>query len=141
MAENYRAEKLFQHLLGALEALEGRLASPEEGLGATETLLLAQILDRPPERPSTLAYGLNVSRGRMTQIVGHLEELDLILRLPDRDDQRACRISLSAQGRLAAERARKRVSELEATVRMGLGRAGEAMVHQQLQDIAAKLGD
>jgi DNA-binding MarR family transcriptional regulator len=139
MAKGQSVTVLFDRLQRALDSIDHWLASPDEDLGASETLLLAELDNHPPVRPGILALRLNLSPGRITQIVQHLEELDLLHRSPDPDDRRSYRVALSAQGRLAAERATRRVTDLESTLSFGLGRAGEAMLRQQLRDICKKL--
>lgn len=127
------------HSLNAV--VEERLASTEESLSASETMLLVELLRRSPARPSYLAGRLELSRPRMTQILRRLEKIDLVRGVSDAGDRRAKQFSLTAEGQLAAERGLRRVKELERMVRFSLGRAGAALFSEQLGDLERKLGN
>lgn len=132
--------ELADNLGALLHTVEGRLAAPEERLSASETLLLAELIRRPA-RPSYLADRLRLSRPRITQLLRRMAERDLVRSGQQAGDRRGKVFTLTADGQLAAERAERRVKDLERTVRFALGRAGSALFSEQLRDLERRLAD
>jgi DNA-binding MarR family transcriptional regulator len=82
-----------------------RAANP--GLDKAGVPLLAMLEDRDNARPSDVAAAAELDLSTVSRQLRQLERLGLVTRRPDGDDRRACRMSLTAQGRecLSAVRA------------------------------------
>lgn len=130
-------QSLSDDLLAARRHIEMRLADPDRGLLASESLVLAALDGGAKLAPSRLAAAVGISRGRTTKIIDHLVDADLVVREPDPHDHRGLRIALTANGRLAAEAAAARVRRLESELRGALGEAGVAMLGQQLRAVSS----
>lgn len=131
---------LLDGLASARTTLERALADPDGKLLATETLLLTALDGGRELSPTRLAALVGVSRGRLSHIIDHLADLDLVVRRPDPVDHRAIRVGLTADGRLAAAQAARRLREAETRLEQLLGSAGVAMLHQQLESLRSLNG-
>ena len=78
-------------------------------------------------RPSHLAAQLRMSKQALNYLLGELERLGYIERLPDPDDLRSRRISVTKRGDAIAAVIREAVGEIEAewTEKLGAGRFEE----------------
>ena len=106
----------------------------DDPTGAAETLLLAALLDYDMS-PSMLADRLGLTRGRMTHLADSLERRNLIVRRTVESDRRQRLLSLTPEGVLAAEQAKRRVSEVSAQLVADLGAGGVDMLAQQFRSI------
>jgi len=78
-------------------------------------------------RPSHLAAQLRMSKQALNYLLGELERLGYVERLPDPDDLRSRRISVTKRGDAIAAVIREAVGEIEAewTEQLGAGRFEE----------------
>jgi len=78
-------------------------------------------------RPSDLAAQLRMSKQALNYLLGELERLGYVERLPDPDDLRSRRISVTNRGDAIAAVIREAVGEIEAewTEKLGAGRFEE----------------
>jgi DNA-binding MarR family transcriptional regulator len=78
-------------------------------------------------RPSDLAAQLRMSKQALNYLLGALERLGYVERLPDPDDLRSRRISVTKRGDAIAAVIREAVGEIEAewTEKLGAGRFEE----------------
>ena len=78
-------------------------------------------------RPSDLAVQLRMSKQALNYLLGELERLGYVERLPDPDDLRSRRISVTKRGDAIAAVIREAVGEIEAewTEKLGAGRFEE----------------
>ena len=78
-------------------------------------------------RPSDLAAQLRMSKQALNYLLGELERLGYVQRLPDPDDLRSRRISVTKRGDAIAAVIREAVGEIEAewTEKLGAGRFEE----------------
>ena len=78
-------------------------------------------------RPSDLAAHLRMSKQALNYLLGELERLGYVERLPDPDDLRSRRISVTKRGDAIAAVIREAVGEIEAewTEQLGAGRFEE----------------
>ena len=78
-------------------------------------------------RPSDLAAQLRMSKQALNYLLGELERLGYVERLPDPDDLRSRRISVTKRGDAIAAVIREAVGEIEAewTEQLGAGRFEE----------------
>jgi len=78
-------------------------------------------------RPSDLAAQLRMSKQALNYLLGELERLGYVERLPDPDDLRSRRISVTKRGDAIAAVIREAVGEIEAewTKKLGAGRFEE----------------
>ncbi len=78
-------------------------------------------------RPSDLAAQLRMSKQALNYLLGELERLGYVERLPDPDDLRSRRISVTKRGDAIAAVIREAVGEIEAewTEKLGAGRFEE----------------
>ena len=72
-------------------------------------------------RPSDLAARLRISKQALNYLLGELERLDYLERLPDPDDQRSKRIALTKRGAAAVGVIRDAVGEVESAWTRQLG--------------------
>jgi DNA-binding MarR family transcriptional regulator len=86
-------------------------------------------------RPSDLAARLRMSKQALNYLLGELERLGYIERLPDPDDQRSRRISVTKRGDAVAAVIREAVAEVEAEWRQQLG----AKRFEELRSILVEL--
>ena len=105
---------LLQKIKDTEQAIEGFLAT--DNLSASEVILLALLHQKGDGQPSQLAADIGISRGRLSHILDNLLDLDLIHRKPHLTDGRSQIISLSAKGKLEAERANKKYSDMQIMV-------------------------
>jgi DNA-binding MarR family transcriptional regulator len=68
--------------------------------------LLAHLADHGPQRPSDLADHVGVGKATITRQLKPLEALGLVERLPDAEDGRAHRLTLTGEGRRRLAEAR-----------------------------------
>src|SRR4051812_40033639 len=88
-------------------------------------------------RPSDLAVRLRMSKQALNYLLGELERLGYIERLPDPDDLRSRRISMTKRGDAVAAVIREAVAEVEAEWTRKLG----ARRFQELRSLLAELND
>ena len=72
-------------------------------------------------RPSELAARLQISKQALNYLLGELERLDYLERLPDPDDLRSKRVAVTARGASAIAVIRDAVGEMETTWARQLG--------------------
>lgn len=79
--------------------------APAAGVSPTQAQILVQLQDRPDgQRLSQVAESLGITLATASEAASSLAGKKLIKRLPDPADRRASRLSLTRQGRSAAER-------------------------------------
>ncbi|HEV2480121.1 MAG TPA: MarR family transcriptional regulator [Puia sp.] len=119
--------ELASSLRGAVSDLHKRLrkqAYSAGGLSITETLTLSYLFREGSLSPSELAGINKIKKQSMSQVLAHLEELKLILRVVSKEDKRKMAISLSAAGRNMIEKTRYERDEwLAQAIRERLGPA------------------
>jgi len=71
---------------------------------------LASIERHPQVTPTRLAEYEGVKRPTITRVINHLVEADMIIRVPDPDDGRSCRIELNQRGAAYLDEHRSRKS-------------------------------
>ena len=117
-------------LIGALlrvpwEAVQRRMLERlhERGFDDLEMAHLTVFQYPGPQgaRPTELAARLRISKQALNYLLGQLERLDYVQRLPDPDDQRSKRISLTERGAAAIVVIREAVADLERTWAQELG--------------------
>ena len=86
-------------------------------------------------RPSELAHRLRMSKQALNYLLGELERLDYLERLPDPDDLRSKRITLTARGTAAITVIREAVAEIESTWAHQLGPKRFAQLRNLLLDL------
>ena len=91
-------------LMKLLAALRTHLPSPHPGVDHTHYPVLFALVDGP-RRVSDLANCAHTDVSTVSRQVTHLVEHRLLDKLPDSDDGRVQRVSLTEQGRLAIDRA------------------------------------
>jgi len=74
-------------------------STSEHELALTDFVILEALLHKGPLLVSDLGRRVNLTSGAATSAVDRLEGRALVERGADRDDRRACRVSLTAQGR------------------------------------------
>jgi DNA-binding MarR family transcriptional regulator len=72
-------------------------------------------------KPSELATRLRISKQALNYLLGELERLDYLERLPDPDDLRSKRITLTPRGTAAIKVIRQAVTEMETAWAQQLG--------------------
>jgi DNA-binding MarR family transcriptional regulator len=72
-------------------------------------------------RPSELAARLQISKQALNYLLGELERLDYLERLPDPDDLRSKRVAVTARGASAIAVIREAVGEMETSWAQQLG--------------------
>ncbi len=93
--------------------LTARFLTDRADLGASAAFALNRVCREGPIRLTTLAAKEGVSQPSMTQLMQRLERQDLVTRLPDPDDGRACLIGITECGqRLLDDRKRLRRQRL-----------------------------
>jgi DNA-binding MarR family transcriptional regulator len=82
----------------------------EGGMTPTMRATLGTISRDGPVTLGELAAIEQVAPPTITKVVGKLEDAGLVARVPDADDRRVCRVTLSDEGArwMAADRARRR---------------------------------
>jgi DNA-binding MarR family transcriptional regulator len=75
-----------------------QLRSVNPGLDRASIPLLATLEEQDGMRPSDAAVAVELHLSTVSRQLRQLERLGLVMRRPDGDDGRACRISLTAQG-------------------------------------------
>ena len=78
--------------------LMARFLTDRADLGASAAFALNRVCREGPIRLTTLAAKEGVSQPSMTQLMQRLERQDLVTRLPDPDDGRACLIGITECG-------------------------------------------
>jgi DNA-binding MarR family transcriptional regulator len=86
-------------------------------------------------RPSELAARLRISKQALNYLLGELERLGYLERLPDPDDLRSKRIALTPRGTSAIHVIREAVGEMEATWARQLGPRRFAELRSLLLDL------
>ncbi len=129
-------EALAGHLRMTVARLARRLRQ-EAGptLGPTLTAALATVDRWGPLSPSQLAERERIQRPSATRIVGRLEQDGYVVRRPDPDDRRSCRVEITeaGHGHLEESRSRKtaflaeRIAALGADDRALLDRAADLL--------------
>jgi DNA-binding MarR family transcriptional regulator len=89
-------------------------------------------------RPSELAARLRVSKQALNYLLGELERLGYLERVPDPDDLRSKRVVLTARGTSAIAVIREAVGEMEAAWAQKLGPERFAELRSLLLDLGAK---
>lgn len=86
-------------------------------------------------KPSELAARLRVSKQALNYLLGELERLGYVQRLPDPDDLRSKRVALTRRGTAAILVIRDAVAELEAEWKRRLGRRRFAELRTLLDEL------
>ena len=86
-------------------------------------------------RPSELAHRLRMSKQALNYLLGQLEQLGYLDRLPDSDDLRSKRIALTPRGTNAISVIREAVAEIETTWAQQLGPKRFTELHNLLLDL------
>ena len=86
-------------------------------------------------RPSELAARLGISKQALNYLLGELERLGYIERLPDPDDLRSKRVALTPRGTSAISVIREAVGEMETTWAKQLGPKRFAQLRKLLLDL------
>ena len=92
------------------------------------------------DRPTELAVRLRVTKQALNYLLGQLEELGYLERVPDPDDARARRIRVTARGDAAIEVVRAAVREVEREWERALGNDRFAELRALLMELAAQTG-
>jgi DNA-binding MarR family transcriptional regulator len=98
-----------------------------------------QFLDAEGTRVSVLAERAQMTKQSMAELVGHLEALGYVERLPDPSDRRAKLVRATARGRDLYVIAREVVAELEAEWTRRLGKARMRQLRELLEELNAAL--
>ena len=93
------------------------------------------------QRPTELAARLGMSRQALNYLLGQLERLDYLERLPDPDDQRSKRIAVLPRGRSAIHVIRNAVGEVEGEWKTTLGAARFAQLRDLLLELTGTQGE
>lgn len=126
--------KTILELRKALRSLDETLE--EDGLGASERLLLVCLLQNGDSLPSELAKDLALSRGRLSHILRRLEKKNLVVVSELERDRRSKKISLSPDGRPLAKRAEAALRQMELEIERDLGSAEKMLLQQMLGRIS-----
>jgi DNA-binding MarR family transcriptional regulator len=86
-------------------------------------------------KPSELAARLRMSKQALNYLLGQLERLDYLERLPDPDDLRSKRINLTGRGTAAIKVIREAVAETETAWAQQLGPRRFAQLRNLLFDL------
>jgi DNA-binding MarR family transcriptional regulator len=97
-------------LRGAVMRLsrELRKTAAEEGLTATQSSVLATVVRSNEMALSELAGWEGLNPTMLSRVIGHLESLGLVLRLPNSTDRRSAKVRATAQGKKLVHRLRNR---------------------------------
>jgi len=98
-------------------------------------LIVVQYPGPQGERPSDLAARLRMSKQALNHLLGQLEHLGYLKRLPDPDDRRSKRIALTPRGTRAATTIRQAVAEMEHTWTRQLGPKRFNQLRNLLRDL------
>jgi DNA-binding MarR family transcriptional regulator len=98
-----------------------------------------QFLDADGTRVSVLAERAQITKQSMAELVGHLERLGYVERVPDPSDRRAKLVRATVRGRQLYAIAREVVAELEAEWTRRLGRAKMRRLRALLEELNAGL--
>jgi DNA-binding MarR family transcriptional regulator len=102
-------------LLDQAVDLTARFLTDRADLSASAAFAMNRVCREGPIRLTTLAAKEGVSQPSMTQLIQRLERLDLVTKLADPDDGRACLIGITEQGQaLLDDRRRVRRERLTA---------------------------
>jgi DNA-binding MarR family transcriptional regulator len=135
-------------LLGALmrmpvEAVHRRILDDAAAAGFADLVPAHMAVLRYPgpdgRRPSELAAEAGISRQAMNYLLGQLEGLGYIIRVPDADaqDARSRRIELTERGRALRDTLRAAVTALEQELEAELG----SSAYVQLRRLLVRLND
>ncbi len=139
-----KSEDVPPPLIGALlrmpwEAVQRRMLERlhERGFDDLDAAHLNVFQYPGPEgaRPSELATRLRISKQALNYLLGELERLDYLERLPDPDDLRSKRIALTRRGTTAIKVIREAVGEMETTWAQQLGPKRFAQLRNLLLDL------
>jgi DNA-binding MarR family transcriptional regulator len=89
------------------------------------------------QRPTELAERLGISRQALNYLLGQLERLEYLERLPDPDDQRSKRIAVLPRGRSAIHVIRDAVGEIEREWKATLGAKRFAQLRELLLELTS----
>ncbi|HEX3316869.1 MAG TPA: MarR family transcriptional regulator [Solirubrobacteraceae bacterium] len=98
-----------------------------------------QFLDDDGTRVSVLAERAQMTKQSMAELVGHLERLGYVERVPDPSDRRAKLVRATPRGRELYAIAREVVAEVEAEWTRRLGRAKMRRLRLLLEELNAAL--
>jgi DNA-binding MarR family transcriptional regulator len=87
------------------------------GLSQGEAHLLAELHEAGPRSVGDLHRAFAHRKSTLTGILDRMEERGLVKRRVREDDRRSFSVELTSKGRTAAERAHRRLAELEGAVR------------------------
>jgi DNA-binding MarR family transcriptional regulator len=100
--------------------LTARFLSDRAELTASAAFVMNRVCQEGPIRLTLLAAKEGVSQPSMTQLIQRLERQELVVRLADPDDGRACLVGITEHGRDVIDHRkrlrRQRLSELMATL-------------------------
>jgi DNA-binding MarR family transcriptional regulator len=86
-------------------------------------------------KPSELAARMRMSKQALNYLLGELERLDYLERLPDPDDLRSKRVALTPRGTAAIKVIRQAVAEMETSWEKQLGAKRFAELRNLLHDL------
>lgn len=108
-----QAQDCIGQLLDGAMDLTARFLSDRADLSASAGFAINRVSREGPIRLTALAAKEGVSQPSMTQLMQRLERAELVARVPDPDDGRACLIAITEQGQaLLDDRRRMRRERL-----------------------------
>lgn len=106
---------LLRQMLKTAKLTEGRLDSllAERGLTTTKLLTLRHLEEgNAPVSLGALASCMAFAKSNSTQLIDHLEDAGLVVRVPSPVDRRCTQVALTEQGKLEAEAGSKAIRPL-----------------------------
>ncbi|MCX2714920.1 MarR family winged helix-turn-helix transcriptional regulator [Mycolicibacterium sp. J2] len=101
------ARECIGRLLDDATDLTARFLSDRTELSASAAYAMHRVSLEGPIRLTALAAKEGVSQPSMTQLMQRLERADLVARVPDPDDGRACLIAITEQGQALLDNRRR----------------------------------
>lgn len=101
------ARECIGQLLDDATDLTARFLSDRAELSASAAYAMHRVSREGPIRLTVLAAKEGVSQPSMTQLMQRLERADLVARVPDPDDGRACLIAITEQGQALLDNRRR----------------------------------
>lgn len=123
-----------------LDEVSARLAA--EGYGDTRSAdgVIIQHLVDGPRSVTDLAARMGVTQQAASKSVADLEARGYVARLPDPDDRRARRVTLTERGHAIVDAARRHRAAVDAEVAAQVGARRAAAARRTLLDIVRALG-
>lgn len=126
---------LLERASAALRLRVERLAVEHLGATAAQLPVVFALASRDQRRPGELAEELGVNAAAITGLIGRMEASGLVRRRSAPDDGRAQLLSLTAEGRRIAARARPQIGVLQAELLEGFTDAEVAAVLRFLRAV------